>query len=239
MAGDDDATATRQPRKVLDRALIVQAAIHSIDRNGTQGLTMRGLGQDLGVEAMTLYRYVTSRDDLLEAIAASLLDELAQHLDENLITSWQGYLQAYAQAIRQIAVDHPAAFPLVATRHPAAPWLRPPLRSIELAEDFLTTLSSHGLTDHDVVDIYRTFSSFLLGSLLLESAVRAADTAPFDEPLDQGQPTQANADTQVVDLSTSPTITRLRPLLSEDHSEEEFDTTLHTLLDRVETTLSP
>ena len=74
--------------------------------------------------------------------------------------------------------------------------------------------------------------------MLLESAVRAAVTLSVDEPLDQGQPTQANADTQVVDMSTKPTITRPRPLLSEDHSEEEFDTTLHTLLDRVETTLS-
>ena len=108
-------------------------------------------------------------------------------MDENLTTSWQGCLQAYAQAIRQMAVQHPAAFPLVATRHPAAAWLRPPLRSIELAEDFLTTLSSHGLTDHEIVGIYRTFSSFLLGSLLLESAVRRADTSPLDEPLDHSE----------------------------------------------------
>ncbi len=39
--------------------------------------------------------------------------------------------------VRQIAIDHPQAFPLVATRHPAAPWLRPPLQSVELVNTFL------------------------------------------------------------------------------------------------------
>jgi len=40
----------------LDRYVVVQAALRFIDRNGAQGLTMRGLGQNLGVEAMSLYR---------------------------------------------------------------------------------------------------------------------------------------------------------------------------------------
>lgn len=43
--------------------------------------------------------------------------------------------------------DHPAAFPLAATRHPAAPWLRPPLRNIELVENFLLTLTDAGFDD--------------------------------------------------------------------------------------------
>ena len=66
MARDDTGSvATRPPRQGLDRGVIVQAAIRVIDRNGTHGLTMRGLGQQLGVEAMALYRYVAGREDLL------------------------------------------------------------------------------------------------------------------------------------------------------------------------------
>src|ERR671917_122286 len=106
--------------KGLDRDLIVQAALDSIDHRGSQGLTMRGLAQDLGVEAMSLYRYVAGREDLLEAVVTLLLEGLTD-LDEQLNQTWQGYLQGLAHAVRRIAVEHPAAFPLVATRHPAAP----------------------------------------------------------------------------------------------------------------------
>ena len=166
--------------------MIVLAALGFIDRHGAQGLTMRGLGQELGVEAMALYRYVTGREDLLEAVVKLLLEGLHQDLDDQLSETWQGYLQTLAHAVRRIAVEHPAAFPLVATRHPAAPWLRPPLRSLELVEDFLSTLSEHGFTDGQLVDAYRSFSSFLLGQLLLESAMRGADTSPVEVPLDEG-----------------------------------------------------
>ncbi|HZA73951.1 MAG TPA: TetR/AcrR family transcriptional regulator C-terminal domain-containing protein [Propionibacteriaceae bacterium] len=222
--------------KGLDRDVIVQAALDSIDRKGSQGLTMRGLALDLGVEAMSLYRYVAGREDLLEAVVAVLLKDLAD-LDDQLGQTWQGYLQGLAHAVRRIAVEHPAAFPLVATRHPAAPWLRPPLRSLELVDDFLSTLSGFGFTDQQVVGTYRAFSGFLLGNLLLEAAVRGAATSPVEEPLDEGNAKIPSRDGQI-DLSGSPAVARFQPLLSEDRSAEEFEISLETLLDRLEMDLS-
>lgn len=224
-------------KKTLDRAAIVQGALSFIDEHGAQGLTMRGLGQELGVEAMALYRYVSGREDLLEAVVAQLLEGLHRDLDEQLAGTWQGYLQTLAHAIRRIAVDHSAAFPLVATRHPAAPWLRPPLRSLELVEQFLKTLSDHGFSDAQVVSAYRAFSSFLLGQLLLEAAVRGADTSPVEVPLDEGDAQTPNEDGDV-DLSGNPTVLRLRSLLSEDRSAEEFEVSLEMLLDRLELELT-
>src|SRR5688572_28779215 len=166
MSLSDQGSTERGGPKGLDRAVIVDAAVRYIDQHGAQGLTMRGLGHELGVEAMALYRYVSGREDLLEAVVARLLEGLNEYLDPVLAGSWQGYLQTFAHAVRRIAVEHSAAFPLVATRHPATPWLRPPLRSVELVEDFLHTLSGHGFTDGQVVEVYRAFSSFLLGQLL-------------------------------------------------------------------------
>ena len=221
----------------LSRTAIVQAAVAYIDSHSAQGLTMRGLGQELGVEAMALYRYVTGREDLLEAVVAELLDGVTDDLDSQLTDSWQGYLQTLAHAIRRIALDHPSVFPLVATRHPAAPWLRPPLRSLKVVEDFLTALSSRGMTDQQVVEVYRAFSSFLLGNLLLEAAQRGGQTSPVEEPLDEGSAQIPNTDGQL-DLSRNPVITRFQPLLSEDHSAEEFEIALETLLDRLELDLS-
>ena len=223
--------------KHLDRDTIVDAAVRFIDEHGPQGLTMRALAAELGVGPMALYRYVTGREDLLEAVVARLLHDLQENLDEELSGTWQGYLQTLAHAVRRIAVDHASAFPLVATRHPAAPWLRPPLRSLEVVESFLTTLSGHGFTDEQTVSAYRAFSSFLLGQLLLESASRGAKTSPVEVPFDEGDAQVPNEDGQV-DLRRHPETMRLRPLLSEDHSDDEFETVLETLLDRLEMGLS-
>ena len=229
---EKDVAENTYASKGLDRDVIVRAALDSIDRNGAQGLTMRGLALDLRVEAMSLYRYVAGREDLLEAVVALLLEGLSD-LDDQLGQTWQGYLQGLAHAVRRIAVEHPAAFPLVATRHPAAPWLRPPLRSLELVDDFLSTLSGFGFTDEQVVHTYRAFTGFLLGNLLLEVAVRGAETSPVEEPLDEGNATVPNRDGRV-DLSGSPAVARFQRLLSQDRSAEEFEVSLETLLDRLE-----
>lgn len=226
-------TRTGEPGGRLDRQVIVQAALQHIDRKGAQNLTMRALAQDLGVGAMALYRYVSGREDLLEAVVAQLLDGVQQDLQDELAHTWQGYLQSLAHAVRRIAVDHAAAFPLVATRHPAAPWLRPPLRSLDLVENFLQTLGRHGFTDQQTAAAYRAFSSFLLGQLLLESATRGAKTSPVQLAFDEGDAQVPNQDGKA-DLSQRPAAARMRPLLSEDHSEEEFEISLETLLDRLE-----
>ena len=43
-------------------------AVALADRDGIEGLSMRKLGQELGVDAMALYRHVRSKDDLLDGI---------------------------------------------------------------------------------------------------------------------------------------------------------------------------
>ncbi len=221
----------------LTRERIVDAALGFMDEHGVQALTMRKLGAALGVEAMAIYRYVPGREDLLEAVIAKVLDGLPERLDEQLTRTWQGYLQAYAHAVRAIAVKHPEVFPLVATKHPAAPWLRPPLRSIDLVEDFLATLSGHGFHDAQVAETYRAFTSFLLGHLLLECGIRGARTGPIDEALDEGKATVPRQD-GLRSLEDAPTVRRLRPLLSEDRAEEEFEMAVEALLDRIELAIS-
>lgn len=221
----------------LHRELIVETALAQIDRSGTQGLSMRTLAQELGVEAMSLYRYVHGKEDLLEGVVALLMGNLTSSLDDELTEHWQGFLQTVAHEVRRIAIDHPRAFPLVATRHPAAPWLRPPLRSVDVVNTFLTTLIGHGFTDAQAVGAYRAFSSFLLGQLLLESAVRGAETGPVEEPLDEGGAAIPEGD-GLISLDSAPEVRRLRTFLSEDRSDEEFEVSLEVLLDRLDRDIS-
>ena len=221
----------------LDRERIIRAALDFLDDNGPEAVSLRAVAQQLGVPTTSLYHHVSGREDLLEGVVALLLEGVQRDLDAGLSGSWQGYLQTLAHAVRRIAVEHAAAFPLVATRHPAAPWLRPPLRSLDLVEDFLQTLLGHGFNDQQTVATYRVFSSFLLGQLLLEAATRGARTSPVELPLDEGEAQLPNDDGRS-GRKERPTTARLRPLLSEDHSDAEFEISLETLLDRLELDLS-
>ena len=127
-------------RVPLDRDRIIAAAIEFIETDGLPGLTMRRLGERLGVEAMSLYRYVPGKEDLLDAVVESLV--LKMDWDGEVLApprdGWQDFLQRLAHGVRRVALEHPKAFPLVASRPPEAPWLRPPLRSIHWVETFLS-----------------------------------------------------------------------------------------------------
>lgn len=63
--------------------------------------------------------------------------------------------------------------------------------SLDLVSTFLATLTSHGFTNQQAVDTYRSFSSFLLGQLLLEGSILGADTGTdidndsAEEPLNE------------------------------------------------------
>ncbi len=218
-------------RGLLDRERILDAAVVIMDGQGLQGLTMRSVGRQLGVEAMALYRYVPSRDDLLDGIVERVIDELYAdplvHLEPD--GSWQEYLVRLGRGVRRMALAHPQVFPLVATRPPSAPWVRPPLRSLRWIEAFLQGLMSQGFSKHDAVYAYRAFSSFLLGHLLLEISALGVDVGPIDEPDEPA--TQALSQHEL--LRNYPTLMTLAPELSRFEFEAEFEDSLHNLLDRL------
>jgi AcrR family transcriptional regulator len=207
---------------------VLTAAVEFIDQHGLAALTMRRLGAHLGVEAMALYRYVPGRESLIDGVVETVLDELQSDPDVHLspIHGWQDYLHRLAHGIRRIALAHPAVFPTVSTRPPAAPWIRPPLRSLRWVESFLNALTANGFSDEAAVAAYRAYTSFLLGHLLLEVAQRGVSITPEDEPEGSRQAT--------VNLDAYPNVQRLEPLLSEDESAAEFDEALESLLDRLE-----
>ncbi|HXH81027.1 TetR family transcriptional regulator [Nocardioides sp.] len=216
--------STRQP---LSRERIVDAAVEFIDAHGLPGLTMRRLGNELGVEAMALYRYVPGKEELLDAVVETLVERMER--DDDVLDSprdgWQDFLVRLAHGVRRVALEHPKAFPLVASRPPEAPWLRPPLRSLDWVETFLAGLIEEGFTDLAAVAAYRAYTSFLLGHLLLEVSTHGADLGPLDV-LDDG-----SADDDAV--RAHPTVRRLRAELSQDHAAAEFEDALEELMDRM------
>lgn len=218
----------------LSRDGILEMAIGFIDRQGLSKLTMRALGAACGVEAMALYRYVHGRGDLLSGVVDHIIDrlyadQLAARRQED---GWQDYLMRLAHGVRQIALDHPEVFPLVATQAPEAPWVRPPLRSLRWMESFLDTLISYGFDDAAAVAAYRSYTTFLIGHLLLEVSARGAELHPDEALLDDRGERSAR------DLTDYPHLLRLQPMLSQDRSTAEFEEALEAMLDRLELLLA-
>jgi AcrR family transcriptional regulator len=213
-------------RVPLSRERILSTALRSIDEEGLAALTMRRLGARLGVEAMSLYRYVPGREALLDGVVDALVGELDH--DADVLRSpehgWQDFLQRMAHGVRRVAIAHPKAFPLVASTPPEAPWLRPPLRSISWVETFLSGLVQQGFSDQEAVAAYRAFTSFLLGNLLLEVSQRGGAVGPLDL-VDEEEP--------VGGLDDAPIVRRLARRLGEDRALQEFEESLESLIDRI------
>lgn len=214
-------------RQRLSRDDVVRGAVAYIDEHGIQALTMRRLGASLGVEAMALYRHVDGRDELVAAVVHQVIDDL---FNDTLMTaepiSWEDHIQHVANALRNLALEHPKIFPLITAHPPEAPWLRPPLRSLRWVDHFLASLQDFGFSDSAAVDAYKAFTSFLLGALLLRVAALGVAISPEDAPT-----------VEETSLDKYPTLQRLRSELAEDHSQREFDAGLDSLIERIRTTL--
>lgn len=221
-AADAGASTSRR----LGRQIILAEAVRFIDTHGREQLTMRRLGSMLGVEAMALYRYVPGREQLLDGVVEYVMNELYEATMRQAVpSSWQEYLQQMAHGVRMLAVRHPRIFPLIATRPPAAPWLRPPLRSLRWVEGFLAGLDQHGFSKLQCVTVYRAFSTFLLGHLLLEAGT-----------LDDGQADSIGDDIEFYEsnnLREYPRLLELSGELSQDAFDVEFEDALEDLINRV------
>lgn len=205
----------------LSRRVIIDAAISYIDRYGLERLTMRRLGAELSVEAMALYRYLPSREQLLNAILEALVDDLFE--EPNLsarAASWQEYLSGVAENMRNLAIKHPRIFPLICSKPTQAPWIRPPLRSLRWVEHMLGTLKEFGFSDSQAVETYKAVTSFLIGSLLLHSA--SAVPAEVDP-----------ASVTPVPWEDYPLVARNRERLAQDTSAREFSDGMDELLERL------
>lgn len=226
----------------LSRQLILDTAVAFVEERGLANLSMRRLASALNVQAMSLYPHVPGREDLLDGMVETVVDELYSDPEVFLEPrhGWEDYLRRVAYGLRRIAFAHPHLFPLVATRPPAAPWVRPPLRSLRWVNSFLAGLIQSGFSDRSAAATYRAFTSFLLGHLLLDVSGQTVDvTAAADarEGLPAGDQNDGSGGpdngTPADPLRAYPELRRLQEQLTEDTSDREFEQSLGNLLDRL------
>jgi TetR/AcrR family transcriptional regulator, tetracycline repressor protein len=112
------ATAPSETQPGLSRERVCREALALVDEEGLDALSMRRLGARLGVEAMSLYRHVRDKDDLLDAIHAAVLGDLGATRGAPLpaTADWRALLSLMATSLRAALLRHPNALPLFGTR---------------------------------------------------------------------------------------------------------------------------
>ncbi|MFC4066327.1 TetR/AcrR family transcriptional regulator C-terminal domain-containing protein [Actinoplanes subglobosus] len=94
-------------RKALSRERVLRAAVGIADRDGIAAVTMRRLGAELGVEAMSLYYHLKGKDALLDGVAETLVDEVvAAAAAVPGDGEWRAVLRARFLAARAVMLRH-------------------------------------------------------------------------------------------------------------------------------------
>jgi AcrR family transcriptional regulator len=144
-------THDSEPRTPLSRERVLRAAIGVADQGGIEALTMRGLGQRLGVEAMSLYNHVANKDDLLDG----MIDLVVSEIDlPSYGVDWREAMRTRATSARDVFSRHTWAGALVDSRESSGPerlryldWMIGTLRqagfSLELAVRAFSVIDSY------------------------------------------------------------------------------------------------
>lgn len=152
---DDRPDANR--REPLSCVRIIEATVRYADSNCLDELSMRRLGNELGVEAMSLYRYFPSKGALLDAVVAWLLADLALP-GERDTDGWESEVRDFAVSFRTITRQHPQLMPLLTTRSSEDPVL------LGIHDRMVEVWRRAGLSNEDAQSAQRALQSYLSGS---------------------------------------------------------------------------
>jgi AcrR family transcriptional regulator len=109
-----------KPRLPLSRERVLRAALGLADERGLEALTMRSLGQELGVEAMSLYNHVDNKEAVLDGLAELVVGEILEAVqDEGRLSGpgeWKAATRRRILAARQVLLRHRWAPELLESR---------------------------------------------------------------------------------------------------------------------------
>lgn len=155
---------TLEPRErlPLSKERIIAAALNIVDTDGLEHLSMRRLGQQLGVDPMAIYYHIPNKAALHDSLVEYLWSGVAL---TNLgpVQTWQEVLHTVFSGLRERLLAHPHAAVLVGTRPTTTPTM------LRLIEDMLARLENAGLTGKDAMQLLDCLTGFTVGKVLSET----------------------------------------------------------------------
>ena len=211
----------------LSREVVLAKALEVVDADGLDALTMRRLGQELGRDPMSLYRYAENRAALLDGVTELVLNELTIHPQD---PDWKAQLRQIAHDLRRLALQHPNVVPLLVTRPLSTPLGLRPLGTLRPLEQILSLLIGAGFSPADALHVYRAYYGFLYGHILNELQEFVVDPEENEALLRLGL--------HRLPAKEFPRLRALAPALAEYDGSAELDQGVTILLSGLEAQLS-
>jgi AcrR family transcriptional regulator len=164
MATTEHTPARREP---LRRDQVLRAAVALADRGGIAAVSMRKLGQVLGVEAMSLYNHVASKSDLLDGMIDIVFSEIGLPAGD---TGWKSAMRQRAISARETLTRHRWAIGLMESRRSPGP------ATLRHHDAVLGCLRQAGFSVELTAHAYSVLDSYIYGFALQEASL------PFDTP---------------------------------------------------------
>lgn len=147
--------------KRLSRDSIIDAYLRVVEQGDGDAVTLRRLGQAMGVDATAIYRHFRSKDELLAAAADRVLYTVVEDVD--LSGPWKEQLRQLFLALRRVYLQHPRA--LLALQ------LEPPVLEYGFinVERAVTVLTEAGLDPAEVAVTYEALETYVIGATLFDA----------------------------------------------------------------------
>ena len=152
--------ADRPRREPLTKGRIIQAALRIMDAEGLDGVTMRRVGRELGVEAMSLYNHVRDKDDIL----AGVCEEVLSSVPTPPVDDWEEAARQAAHGFRRALLEHPHVITLMTGRKQS--FTNP--ESLRTYDYVLDLFHRAGLSGAEWVKAFHTFGGYIMGSVAME-----------------------------------------------------------------------
>jgi len=159
-------------RTPLTRGAIVDAALHVLERDGSEGLSMRRVAEALGTGVASLYWHVENKDELIELVVDRVLSEIS--VPEPDPSRWREQSVEWMLEARSVLLRHPGVGVLTLGRIPVGP------STVRWVEWFLALLRGAGVPD-PIAAYAGDLAGLYLGAHALEDAM--GPQSPTGEPL--------------------------------------------------------
>jgi AcrR family transcriptional regulator len=170
------ASRSTRRRTPLTRERVLRAAMALADQGGFDGLTMRRLAKELGVEAMSLYNHVASKDDLLDGMVDLVFSEI------DLPTGgpdWRAAMRQRAISAREALARHPWGIGLMESRTSPGP------ATLRHHDAVLGILRGAGFSIELAAHAFSALDSYIYGFAVQEASL------PFDTAEETAEVAQA------------------------------------------------
>jgi AcrR family transcriptional regulator len=220
-------TRTTQParRAPLSRELVLQTALRLADQGGLESLSMRKLGQELGVEAMALYYHLANKDEVLDGIVDLVFAEIET---PSIGPDWRTSMRRRGISLRDVLSRHRWAIGLMESR------LNPGPANLGHHDAMIGSLRSAGFDMAMAAHAYSLLDSYIYGFALTKMNL------PFETTTDIAE--MAETMLEPFPLGEYPNlwafITEHAMKPGYDYADE-FDIGLDVILDGIERMIQP